>query len=339
MGRKLPYKYNILAYFRVSDLWYEKVDGKACARVRYEKADLAEKSWWAAKDSLDPLPLNQRDFQTRPETPMCSRCSKPSPRIYNEGWMCLQPGCKQFWMIGKSSPPSDLTYHPTFLNFRLPPDESLLPHFSLVPDLLSTLPESISDYTFSRITWKGIVCPRCRKCISRKFWDGWRCTDPISNGDSTCPFEKKLNMPSVSLRSVVHDLELGAIKRASAPGPNCLQPVVEFSRTYLKHTYHIEGVGSVTHFLASRDVLSRQNGPNDLFRQLQTTDLGLRRYPLQQSVGECHRPFHCLGSLTDYFNLVAGTLTAHFAVNFVCARSKRCCSIRGKLTGLAGNAV
>ncbi|OXV11533.1 hypothetical protein Egran_00707, partial [Elaphomyces granulatus] len=299
VGRKLPYKYNILAYFRISDLWYEKVNGKACARIRYQKVDLAEKSWWAAKDSPDPLPLRQRDFQTRPETPKCSRCSKPSPRIYNEGWMCLQPECKRFWMIGKSASPKDLTYHPTFLNFRLPPDESILPHFSLVPDLLSTLPEATSDYTFSRITWKGIVCPLCRKCVSRKFWDGWRCTDPISysNCVASCKFEKRLNTHPVSLRSVVHDLELGAIKRASVPSSTCLQPVVEFSRTYLKHTYHIEGVGSVTHFLASRDVLGRPNGPNDLFEQLQTTDLGLRRYPLQQSV-------------------VAGTLTAHFAVNY-----------------------
>ena len=291
MRTKLPYKYNILAYFRISDLWYEKVNGKACARVRYQKVDLAEKSWWAAKESDDPLPLRQRDFQARPETPKCSHCSEPSPRIYNEGWMCLQPKCKRFWMIGKSAPPKDLTYHPTFLNFRLPPDESILPYFSLVPDLLSTLPEATSDYACSRITWKGIVCPRCRKCISRKFWDGWRCTDRISssNSISSCEFEKRLNTHPVSLRSVVHDFEIGAIKRVSVPSPpTCLQPVVEFSRTYLKHTYHIEGVGSVTHFLASRDVLGRLNGPNDLFEQLQTTDLGLRRYPLKSSVGECH---------------------------------------------------
>ena len=290
LGRKLPHRYNIFAYFRVSTVWYEKIDGKTCARVRYEKVDLAEKSWWAAKDSPDPLPLYQRDFHTRPESPACLWCSQPSPRIYNEGWMCLQPDCRQFWKINESAPPMNLTYHPTFLNFREPPDESLLPHFNLVPDLLSTLPEATSDYQFTRIAWKGLVCPLCRKCISRKFWDGWRCTDPMSKSNSavSCPFEKRLNLRPVSLRSVSHDIEIGAIKRAALSSTGSLQPVVELSGAYVKQTYHIQGVGSVTHFLANRATLNRPNGPNDLFEQLQVTDFGLRRYPLH-SAGMCHQ--------------------------------------------------
>ena len=98
-------------------------------------------------------------------------------------------------------------------------------------------------------------------------------------------------MPPVSLRSVVPDLEIGAIKRTvhNLIPPHQIRPDVQFSRAYVKLTYHIERAGSVTHFMANRDALSRPNGPNDLFAQLQAADLGLRRHHLKNSMGECHR--------------------------------------------------
>ena len=108
-----------------------------------------------------------------------------------------------------------------------------------------------------------------------------------SNSAVSCRFEKRLDLRLVSLRSVSHDLEIGAIKRG-APNTGPIQPVVELCGAYVKQTFHIEGVGSVTHFLANRATLNRPNGPNDLFQQLQVTDFGLRRYPLH-SAGKCHK--------------------------------------------------
>jgi hypothetical protein len=93
-------------------------------------------------------------------------------------------------------------------------------------------------------------------------------------------------MPATSLRSVVPDIEVGVIQRAVKLEANFITPKREVSKAYQKFTYMIENIGTVTHFSANRDVLSQPNGPNDLFRQLQLVDLGLRRYPLQQSVGE-----------------------------------------------------
>ncbi|THC94759.1 hypothetical protein EYZ11_005751 [Aspergillus tanneri] len=202
LGRKLPHRYNVMAYFRITDIWYEKVGDKAGAKLRFEKLDLSSQSWWAAAGSSEPLPFHERNPETKPEIARCS----------------------------------------AFINYRTPPDPEMQPHYSLVPDLLSTLEKGNQDISFSRIAWKGI---------------------------------KMTKMHPITLRSVIDEFELSPIKRNMFFDPKFMIPEVDDQST----------INSVS------------NGPNDLFEQLQVRDLGLRRYPLQQSV-------------------VAGTLTAHFAVNY-----------------------
>lgn len=289
LGRKLPHRYNVMAYFRVTHIWFERMGTKAGAKVRFEKLDLASKSWWAEKGTSSPVPLTQRDgFDIKPESVQCQACSQPSLRIYQEGWMCLRPSCAMFW----SSPPASLMFHPDFLNCRTAPDPDLLPHYNLVPDLLATIDEHGDDASLSRIAWKGIVCPRCAKCISRRLWRGWKCTDdPVVTPEqrcSACQFEKTVAIKPMSLRSVVDDFELGPIKRTLFFDPRFAVPEVDDRSLcpYRKLTYRMDGAGTVTHFISNRAINGRANGPNDLFRQLQVSDLGLRRYPLQQSVGE-----------------------------------------------------
>ncbi|KKK17010.1 hypothetical protein ARAM_003408 [Aspergillus rambellii] len=304
LQRKLPHRYNILSFFRISHVWYEKIGKKTGARVRFEKLDLASKSWWALKGSSPAAPPDQRNFDMKPETKQCAGCLQTSARVYDEGWMCLHPSCKLFWTINASAPPETLTFHPGFLESRLRPDPEIQPHFSLVPSLLSTLNDGDQDISSARIAWKGIVCPRCCRCISRRFWNGWKCTDydiQCSSGhvQNRCPFEKLTTMHPVSLRSVIDDFELSPIKRALFFDPKFAMPEID-DRTffpYRKLSYRIPGAGYITHFVSSQSINTRPNGPNDLFNQLQVADAGLRRYPLQQSV-------------------VAGTLTAHFAVNY-----------------------
>ncbi|RJE26901.1 hypothetical protein PHISCL_00813 [Aspergillus sclerotialis] len=299
LGRKLPHRYNVMAYFRVTDVWYEKVGKRTGAKVRFEKLDLECLSWWAMPGSPPPEPLSKRQCGTTPETIQCSACMKTSRRVYNEGWMCLQPSCKNFWTM-EGSHPNSLTFYSGFLSFRMVTEPTMLPQYSLVPNLLATIDEDDTDVSTIRIAWKGIVCPQCNKCIARRFWKGWKCTDDIAcvQGES-CTFQKTMKMHPVSLRSVIDDFELGPIKRCLFFDPKFARPEIDDRSLYpyRKLTYRIPEVGSITHFVSNRDINSRENGPNDLFKQLQLTDLGLRRYPLQQSV-------------------VAGTLTAHFAVNY-----------------------
>ncbi|KAF7587954.1 hypothetical protein BBP40_006493 [Aspergillus hancockii] len=290
-------------YFVITEIWYEKIGNKAGAKVRFQKLDLSSKSWWAAKGSSPPLPLQERDFDSRPENIQCSNCGKRSPHIYNEGWMCLQPTCKYFWVMNKSASTEVLTFHHRFLNYRTHPDPTVQPHYSLVPDLLSTMSEDNGDISSLRVAWKGIVCPQCSKCISRKFWRGWKCSDdltPSAQLRHKCQFEITLKMPLISLRAVIDEFELSPIKRSLFFDPKFMTPKVDDTSLfpYRKLTYGIPGVGVITHLVSNRTINSRVTGPNDMFRDLQAADLGLRRFPLQQSV-------------------VAGTLTAHFAVNYV----------------------
>ena len=97
-------------------------------------------------------------------------------------------------------------------------------------------------------------------------------------------------MDVLSLRSVVDEFELSPIKRALYFDPKYIIPEIDDITLYpyRKLTYNIPRVGSITHLVSNRAINSRVNGPDDLFDQLQQADLGLRRYPLQQSVGEFH---------------------------------------------------
>lgn len=292
LGRRLPHRYNVMDYFRITNIWYENIGGKSGAKVRFEKLDLSKKSWWAAKSSPDPVPFHQRP-EIQLEVKSCEGCHLSSPHIYNEGWMCLQPSCSGFWKIDGIEPPVDLTFHSNFLQSRNPPAPEIIPHHDLVPNLLPTLEEEGGGVSYARIAWKGIVCPKCRKCISRKHWCGWKCTDVLIMSTSvgartSCTFEKMLPMQPVSLRSVIDDFGLGPNRRACHFDPRYAIPEIDDQTIlpYRKLTYKIPGVGCITHFVSTRTINSRSNGPNDLFRQLQVADFGLRRYPLQQSVGK-----------------------------------------------------
>ncbi|RAH46778.1 uncharacterized protein BO95DRAFT_101909 [Aspergillus brunneoviolaceus CBS 621.78] len=305
LSRNPPHRYNVMAYFRITDVWHERIGTKKGAKVRFEKLDLAATSWWAAPGTT-PLPVEQRDFTLGPATKRCSSCDRDSKQVYNEGWMCLTPSCARFWKVnGATAPPGHLSFNAAFLRARLAPDPQIQPHFDLVPDLLATLAEDQGDLVFKRIAWKGIVCPLCSRCIARRFWRGWKCADELLHNPSQqsqrCSFERYLKVSPLSVRSVIDEFEIHPAKRALYFDPKLQLPSVDDSSLYpyRKLVYTLPGVGSVTHLVANRAINTRANGPDDLFRRLQSVDLGLQRYPLQQSV-------------------VRGTLTSHYAVNYGC---------------------
>ncbi|KAE8383316.1 hypothetical protein BDV26DRAFT_287818 [Aspergillus bertholletiae] len=303
LGKVVPHPYNVMDYFRITNIWFERIGKRTAAKVRYEKLNLQSKSWWADKGSVPPPPLGERDFVSTPNSALCSACSQRSLQVFHEGWMCLEPSCTRFFKLGGLTAPTNLTYHPKFLSYRMVPDPTIKPHHSLIPDLLSTFDEDDASVATSRVAWKGIVCPRCCKCISRKFWNGWKCSDdntPISaQAQHPCAFEKMPRMPTISLRSVIDTLEIAPQKRAFIPDGRFMIPIVDdYSLApYRRLVYAIPGVGHITHLMSNRDINDRPNGPDSMFTQLQLAELGLQRFPLTNAV-------------------VTGTLTAHFAVNY-----------------------
>lgn len=278
-----------MAWFRVVDVWFEKTSNKKIgARVRFQKLDLEQPSWWARERPENPLSLSQRRL-IKAQRELCRVCGKSSVLTYESGWMCLQAGCKRFWTLESGDAPSDLAYSAVFLNSREPNDDQIQPQFSLVPDLLTDLSEYPDAWTH-RVAWRGIVCPRCDKCISRKSWSSWVCNDSSDDDNQhpgVCQWKISMPMPAFSLRSVLADYEIGVTKRGFRTAKDAIiQPKSCFTKPYQIVTYDIGDIGKIVHFSANRSTLKKPNGPNELFKRLQEVDLGLRRYPVRGQSGK-----------------------------------------------------
>ncbi|KAJ5737567.1 uncharacterized protein N7483_002692 [Penicillium malachiteum] len=288
------HNFNIMAFFRITDVWYEMIDNNPGLKVRFEKVDLSLKSWWAPKGTPPPPTDAERDWEIKPDHFVCPSCRKQSDIIFTDGKICLNADCKRFWFLGNERANGNVTYHPKFLKKRTKAASVKCP-FPLVPDLIKTLNNGQATGSTYRDNWKGVVCPVCRKCLSRTYWKGWKC-----DGEG-CTWQYLADLDPVSLGSVVgpempNSQEHHAVVGGSY-GDMVSRSVDPTSTPYCKVTYSIPGVGSVFHYGSRPAINARPGGPNDLFGALQTDDIDLRRYPLQSSV-------------------VAGTLTAHFAVNY-----------------------
>lgn len=93
----------------------------------------------------------------------CSTCKKRSPRVYEQGWMCLQPECTAFWTLPDGTLASgDLTYDESFLavSFRCEHDA--------LEDIAPRPPEKPADgVVTSRRFSRGWHCKKCGRLSSR----------------------------------------------------------------------------------------------------------------------------------------------------------------------------
>lgn len=284
-------------YFQIAKVWPEKQDGCVFYKVRFEKLDISKKSWWARKGAPDPVPHEQRTMQ--PVVKVCPSCETREMQVYKEGWTCLNRHCGDFWKINGHDITNamNLTFHDAFLEYRIPPLECQRNAPSLVPDRLSEITKKEAEdphFSFSHEAMKGIVCRLCCRCIPRRFWEGWKCADGLANqGASTavsttnkCPFKRWLNIVPLSLDEAIGPGSPKA-RRDSSAGSDYLQNKTSntLHAPYTIHTYEVEGAGYIVHFVANKEINERHGGPNDLFKELQETKLGLRRFPLTQAVG------------------------------------------------------
>ncbi|KAI5291354.1 hypothetical protein KEM54_005207 [Ascosphaera aggregata] len=292
---EVPHRYNIADFFRITHIWFEKVDGKAAGRMRYEKCVLDEKSWWAAPASPLPSPLHERDSPEPADLEEnCLHCNAPSLRTFTVGWMCLNIRCKKFYTIdGKDAESLPLVYDPRFLRMRTRFHNAPKPLYSLAPTTLLSLTAAGVDTATAKICWKGIICPICSRCICRRYWQGWKCES------AGCGFYHFPGVKPIPLRLVIPDLEMGAAGH-SVPlrlKKGEIHPKIEYLKEYRKDTFEIPDMGTITHFASNITINERKDGPNDMFRQIQEANIGLARHPLMMS-------------------MVPQMLTSHFAVNF-----------------------
>ena len=264
-------------------MWAEKCQGIISWRVRFEKICLTEKSWWAVTGS--PV-LSQGSTETA-ESQVCPQCDQPSKSIYNAGWACLHTECASYFHFRNGYNDSTLDYTEGFLKERSeyqgntpgPLSEPLLTAWDMA---------QMDAFGFENVFKRGIVCPNCGCCSRRIAWDHWFCEN------SACDFTYWLKQNPMSINNVLAramDMDEDNTDPLKLKADTMVAKSILSSQTIHGHwdinEYKILGegeeiIGFVRHF-GSNGIINQQNdGPNDLFLQMQSGNFNLRRNPARQ---------------------------------------------------------
>ncbi|KAF2271531.1 uncharacterized protein EI97DRAFT_437781 [Westerdykella ornata] len=288
MRCKPPHTYCVLDYFKPTHIWCEKSGGRVIMRYRFEKLNLSKPSWWLVGEQAVPLgslppPVVQR----------CTSCGNVFDQVYLQGWMCLHAPCRSFWKLqnGKEPVEHDLLYDPRFIKQKTHwPNENH--NYSLTSNNVQLSGHFVAGENCSKAYWSGMVCPQCGRCILRISWMCWDCG---------CGFQKKPPHTLIPAEALVDPYfpltdEYSLSRDFSSP---LVTLEVRFLHGYRINVFTIPGInGFVAHLIANKPVVEEQGGPNDMFEELQQTDIGLRRRPLG-------------GGLSK-----GEAFTRHFAVNY-----------------------
>lgn len=266
-------------WFHITHIWAEKSYGKICFKFRFQKLNLATKSWWAPADS--PMPAVSRNYDIKAPHLTCVACNQDSSQVYQQGWMCLNEDCTAFWTLNGQAPPMTLIFSASFLKERTPWPMGIKPFYDLKPAPL-IIDEGNPELAYSLASWKGMVCPKCGRCNSRIHWRQWMC------GSVDCDFTHRIQVKTLSPLSVLPDHGMEYAGHAI--------PMDEFEKSFIRcnselhgdwrvETYEIFPGNTVTHFQANRTINHKPGGAHDMFRAMQEADIGLQRFALKTSPG------------------------------------------------------
>lgn len=280
-----PHNFSVLDYFMVTDIWAELSFVKPgtppvrvwCARL--EKVDKDSQSWWDHNPSsyVRGPPCVQHT---------CSACNQESKEILQVGWTCLNHLCGSFFRAQNGNPITSVAYNDAFLQER---QEFIGPIPALKPELPEEIELNRGGLTGSESIFRdGIVCPLCGCCSSRRYWSRWSCEN------TDCTFEMETPMrpyPKAMVNAEVDAFDKAINKVRKTRGIRKDALAVKLDTTAVKHRNFAMGlyevsqfllpdpegkiIGSVTVFRANATIC--QAGPDAMFDELSTTDLGLRR--------------------------------------------------------------
>lgn len=290
----MPHRFNVGAFFYITHIWAQLNGKHTIFMFRLQKLNLAEKSWWAPRDS--PLPPVSRDYITKAPGASCRSCGHESPQIYNEGWMCVNHQCHQMGQLPGHNPKATLTFHQLWLNERTEWPMGKMPEYQLVP---STAGHNNKGTTFSTTlaAWKGFICPSCHCCNSRIDWAYQTCAAEGCNYSQRVVHAIQphfsllpLNVEEVYGHALSHDEYKGHVR--------CTK---RFLGHWVLHTYKLCENNYITHFMANQHINGRPGGANDILLEMQKGDgVRLKRAYMKNSVGKYFQ-FHfrviCLISL------------------------------------------
>ncbi|KAE8454543.1 hypothetical protein EG329_000166 [Mollisiaceae sp. DMI_Dod_QoI] len=272
---KLPHYYNVLGWFQITNIWRET--DKKTWKIRFEKIDLTERSWWAAKGTYPPgsAPLTPNYESPKTTIQVCGHCQNPSKLIYEQGWTCLDVQCGQFFKFEDNAVDnSKLSYTGAFLGERTQytghNPGPLAPQLPTQQDL-----DTIGTTPFDLKFKKGIVCPNCGCCSRRVQWHQWACEN------SGCDFVHCMNTRAISIDEAIAEGMLNPRALKEYHHPSVLLEEVH-TREYKIYQYALPGpdgttAGLVRLFKATGLVNRQRDGPDDMFHQIQEGNFKLSR--------------------------------------------------------------
>lgn len=275
---EMPHQYSVLGWYKPVAVWEEKTAGRGkkiwtTIKYRLERLNQAAEPvpWHASAESdLSVLRCSSASSVYRQE---CTSCGKDFDQVYLQGWMCLNSACDDFWRIDGSSAPSGnagLDYNPDYLLQRAPAwgDESIppAPVRPPIPDVGNIIGDDLAY-----INTRGICCPKCGRCNSRRLFDRWVCENP------TCDYElRPEHRPVMPLHlHTPWDVAPTLVRNKVEAGVHLK---IEHKYGYKVCTYTFDGIdGCFIHAAATKAILGAPNGPDEMMADLQSQDLGLER--------------------------------------------------------------
>lgn len=280
---KMPQRYCVLGWFKPTHVWAEKTSGKkktfTTIRYRFERLDTSKPSWYHPVPAESGEPESPADAI---ELPMrtCPECSKSCPQVYLIDWVCTNSKCTAFWQMsnGQPAPYGDLDYHPAFLLQRTPWEREI-PPFDLNPGV-PQIGQHFGD-NLSLVNTKGIVCPDCGRCNSRYMFTHWRCDTPGCRWKLQPKHE--IVMPS-NLSHTPWDMASDGPSLIKSTTADVVHTQVKYHSNYKVMKYTFEGIkGGVIVAKANKQIVSEPGGADDMFREMQTVDIGLERRMMRKA--------------------------------------------------------
>ncbi|KXT06861.1 hypothetical protein AC578_7272 [Pseudocercospora eumusae] len=271
---KFPHRYNVLGWFKPVAVWAEKTMGKGAKvwttiKYRFERLDPTTTPWYAPAQGV----LTEEEYNSIGATifQTCSGCNMRYPVMYLNGWMCLNADCERFWKLknGQEAPYGRLPYHPAFLLKRTRWTNEQEP-FSVRPPI-PNIGATVGD-NLTYINTRGICCPQCGRCSSRRLFKGWKCDNP------TCTYQNfpkhipvKAEMLRNSWDSVGDNIGDGpALAKNKYEAEQGVKVSVSHRLGFKIYTYTFEGVdGKFVHAVSNSAINRQPCGPDEMFAAMQ----------------------------------------------------------------------
>jgi len=296
---KMPHQYCVLGWYKPTDVWAEKTLGKGdkiwtTIKYRLERLNRHGPVWHTPENASLSAGTDDHQIAGERVDASCKTCRKQSPQVYLRSWMCLTLSCPWFWKLhGSKDAPygsEGLEYDPGFLLHRSKLwNDGEGSHEAEPAPLRPSLPnigDQIGDY-LTYINTRGICCPKCGRCNSRRLFRGWICEN------EKCDF-KLITSHQPVFPTMLHtpwDTAPTLVRNRHDP---LAKMTVKYKYGYKIATYTFEGFGiegRFVHAAATKQVLEEPHGPNDMFQALQREDMGLERrtFAVKRRAGEDFR--------------------------------------------------